>query len=70
MEKKKFDRLPRNEGESDSEYYWRLIDTLAPNGTNCDDVELDDMLSFLWKNAERDEVRIMNDRSLRTKTDK
>ena len=60
---KTFDRLPRNDSETDSEYYWRLIDTLAPDGLNCEaDAELDEMLSYLWKNADRDEVEKMNNR--------
>lgn len=53
-----FDRLPRNETETDSEYYYRIIDTF---GLDMEDEELQDevyrILDHLWLHTDSEEER-------------
>lgn len=52
----KFDKLPRNETETDSEYYFRILDTF---GLDHEDEQLQDevyeILNHIWWNTESEE---------------
>lgn len=53
-----FDKLPRNETETDSEYYYRILDKFGLNQEDEDlREEVWDMLNHIWWHTESEEER-------------